>query len=66
MPLSASKLLEGVDVIEAFRPDFLWHQVVDSHHQHVFVVGAIEDSDGARFGCGPVAPPQKVVSSLLF
>src|SRR5579863_2547678 len=35
--------LEIVDLTIAAPPDFFWNQVVHSHHQHIFVVGAIKD-----------------------
>ena len=36
-------LLEVVDVLVALRPDRLRHHLVHALHQHVLVVGAVED-----------------------
>ena len=36
---------------------------MDAHHQHFFVVGAVEDADPATLGSG-VAAPQEVVVEL--
>ena len=54
-----------VDLIIAARPHVFGHQVVDPHNQHIFVVGAIEDSDIAVFGNGLMYAPEVFVRRLL-
>ena len=54
-----------VDLVVAGAPGLLGHQVVHAHHQHVFVMRAVEDCDLAHPRGLLVAPPQKVVREFL-
>ena len=57
--------LEVVDLLEARPPDARWRQLVHPHHQHVLVVGAVEDGDPPPGRGVGVDAPEKVVVQLL-
>ena len=38
---------------------------MDPHHQHLFVVGTVEDADVAAFGQLAIGPPQEVVAEFV-
>src|SRR6202041_1523301 len=69
-------LFVRVDIREAFTPDVFrnerWRHafaleqlLVYADHEHLFVVGAIEDSDSAALGDALVGAPHEVVIELL-
>ena len=60
------EFLKGIDMVVAARPDFLRHEVVNAHDEHVFVVRAIEDGHLAPFGNDLVAAPQEIMRGLDF
>jgi len=60
------QLLEIVDVLVAPGPDGLRHHVVHPLHQHVFVVGTVEDAHLSLARRVLVIAPQEVVSRLRF
>jgi hypothetical protein len=68
--------LESTDAVEALRPDSfadeLRRQVLlpqqlapNPHHQHVFVIGAVEDADASAGRQAPRRPPQKIMLQIL-
>src|SRR4051794_31845264 len=68
--------LEGRDVAAAFLPDVrrdqlvrqllgAQHTLVDAHHQHLLVVGAVEDPDPPTLRQAARRAPQEVVVQLL-
>ena len=50
-----------IDLIVALRPDRLGHQVMDAHHQHIFIVRAIENAHFAALRHHFVNAPQVIV-----
>jgi hypothetical protein len=74
--LAREVALEGPDVLEAVVPDSLADERprqllaredrgVHAHHQHFFVIGAVEDADPPALGQRPGRAPQEVVVELL-
>src|SRR5580698_1089418 len=58
--LMPQQLFEFVDGAVALRPDALRDEVVHAHHQHVFVVRAVEDGDLAAVGGMRMNSPEEV------
>ena len=56
--------LEFVDLRVAFSPDLFRNQLMHAHHQHIFVVAAIEDHDLAICRSLRVNSPQIVMIEL--
>src|SRR6266536_3004928 len=48
----------------AATPDLLWHQVMHAHHQHVLIVGAIENADDTSAWYNPMHTPEEVMVQL--
>ena len=68
--------LESTDAVEAFRPDSfadkLRRQVLlgqqlapNPHHQHVFLIGSVEDAYASAGRQAPRRPPQKIGLQIL-
>src|ERR1035441_10254503 len=57
--------LEGVDVGVALLPHLLRNELADSRHQHILVMGPVEDADLSGAGHREVDTPEKVVGELL-
>ncbi len=64
-PFLGQHPLEFVDVSVARLPTLCGHQGVDSYHQDILIVAAIEDGDLTRSRSMFVHPPQVVVGQLL-
>ena len=58
--------LEIVDEIVPLLPHLLRDELVHAHHQHIFVMRAVEDADVTEFGRALVDAPQEIVGELLF
>src|SRR5947209_3689085 len=67
---------EVADIFEAALPDFLVHQLrrkmlfgqqlfMYAHHQHFFIVGAIEDADASALGKTHGSAPEKIMVQLF-
>src|SRR5947209_12591412 len=53
--------LKVVNGCVATTPGFLWHQAMHAHHQHLLVVGAIENANDTSAWSDPVPTPEEVV-----
>ena len=58
--------LESVDVLITRAPDLLWHEFMDSHHQHILIMRAVEDFDVSCRGCLGVYAPEEIVGEFFF
>ena len=58
-------LLEGIDLVVTLPPDRARHEIVHAHHDHVLVMGAVEDPELAVVRNGMMDPPQVVVIPLI-
>ena len=59
------QLLEVVYVLVALGPALLRHHVVHAHHQHIFVVGAVEDGNTTLARRGFVTTPKEIMGCFL-
>src|SRR6266571_3815066 len=41
-------------------PQRFWHQVMHTHHQHILIMGTIENADHASAWNDPMNPPEEI------
>ena len=63
---SAQQSLESVDVLITLAPDLLRRESMNSHHQHIFIMRAVEDFDVSRRGRPGVYAPEEIVGEFFF
>ena len=59
------ELLESIDLVVTFLPDFLGHQVVNPRCKHVLIMGPVEYANVPMARHGTFNPPQKVMIQFL-
>src|SRR2546427_4353427 len=59
------ELLESIDLVVTFFPDFLGHQVVNPPCKHVLILGPVEYANVPMARHGTFDPPQKVMIQFL-
>src|SRR5207248_7820588 len=57
----SQQALKVVNGCVAATPVFLWHQVMHAHHQHVLIVGAIENANDTFSWSDPMHTPEEVM-----
>src|ERR1700680_2783775 len=45
-------------------PHLFWHQVMHTHHQHILIMGTIENADHASAWNDPMDPPEEITRLL--
>src|SRR2546423_1573867 len=57
----SQQALKVINSSIAATPGFLWHQVMHAHHQHVFIMGTIENTDDTSARSDPMDTPEEVM-----